>query len=60
MFNELLFQYKCDNFYTPQNEGAIAWNDLDFGIDWGIPMDKVLLSEKDRLYPKLKDAEWLF
>ena len=60
MFNELLFQYKCDNFYTPQNEGAIAWNDLDFGIDWVIPMDKVLLSEKDRLYPKLKDAEWLF
>ena len=55
-----VFQYKCDNFYTPQNEGAIAWDDPDLGIDWGIPMDKVLLSEKDRLHSRLKDAEWLF
>ena len=57
---EVIFQYKCDNFYTPQNEGAIAWDDPDLGIDWGIPMDKVLLSEKDRLHSRLKDAEWLF
>ena len=57
---EVIFQYKCDNFYTPQNEGAIAWDDPDLGIDWRIPMDKVLLSEKDRLHSRLKDAEWLF
>ena len=58
--DKAIVQYKCDNFYTPQNEGAIAWDDPDLGIDWGIPMDKVLLSEKDRLHSRLKDAEWLF
>lgn len=57
---EVIFQYKCDNFYAPQSEGAIAWNDPDLGIDWRIPMDKVLLSEKDKRHPKLKGAEWLF
>ena len=49
----LFFQYKCDNFYTPQNEGAIAWDDPDLGIDWRIPMDKVVLSEKDKRHPRL-------
>ena len=55
-----LFQYKCDNFYAPQSEGAIAWNDPDLHIDWRIPADKVILSEKDKHHPLLKDAEWLF
>ena len=58
--DEVIFQYKCDAFYAPQSEGALAWDDPDLGIDWGIPMDKVLLSEKDRLHSRLKDAEWLF
>lgn len=57
---EVIFQYKCDNFYAPQAEGAIAWDDPDLGIDWGIPADKVILSEKDKHHPRLKDAEWLF
>ena len=57
---EALFQYKCDNFYAPQSEGAIAWDDPDLGIDWQIPADKVILSEKDKHHPRLKDAEWLF
>lgn len=57
---EVIFQYKCDNFYAPQSEGAIAWDDPDLGIDWRIPADKVILSEKDRHHPRLKDAEWLF
>lgn len=57
---EVIFQYKCDNFYAPQSEGAIAWNDPDLGIDWRIPEDKVILSEKDKHHPRLKDAEWLF
>ncbi len=52
-----VFQYKCDNFYAPQSEGAIAWNDEELGIDWRIPADKVILSDKDRHHPLLKDLE---
>ena len=57
---EVIFQYKCDNFYAPQSEGALAWDDPDLGIDWRIPADRVILSEKDRHHPRLKDTEWLF
>lgn len=58
--DEVIFQYKCDNFYAPQSEGALAWDDPDLGIDWQIPTDKVLLSEKDCHHSRLRDAEWLF
>lgn len=58
--DEVVFQYKCDNYYAPQSEGALAWDDPDLGIDWRIPADKVILSEKDRHHPRLKDADWLF
>ena len=58
--DEAVFQYKCDNFYAPQSEGAIAWDDAALAIDWRIPADKVILSEKDKCHPLLKDAEWLF
>ncbi|GFZ42088.1 dTDP-4-dehydrorhamnose 3,5-epimerase [Bacteroides nordii] len=44
---EVIFQYKCDEFYHPEAEGVIAWNDTELGIDWKIPRDKVILSEKD-------------
>ena len=57
---EAVFQYKCDNFYAPQSEGALAWDDPDLGIDWRIPADMVILSEKDRSHPRLKDMDWLF
>lgn len=57
---EAVFQYKCDNFYEPSSEGAIAWDDPQLGIDWRIPADNVVLSEKDRKHPLLKDAEWMF
>lgn len=58
--DEAVFQYKCDDFYAPECEGAVAWDDLELGIDWGIPMEDVILSEKDRKHPMLKDAEGLF
>jgi dTDP-4-dehydrorhamnose 3,5-epimerase len=54
---EAVFQYKCDNFYCRESEGAIAWDDPDLGIDWRIPKDKVILSEKDRNHPRLRDLE---
>ena len=54
---EAVFQYKCDEFYCPEAEGAIAWNDPDVAIDWQIPASDVILSDKDRKHPQLKDAE---
>ncbi|MDR1503314.1 MAG: dTDP-4-dehydrorhamnose 3,5-epimerase [Prevotella sp.] len=56
----VIFQYKCDNYYAPQSEGAIAWDDPDLNIDWKISTDKVILSEKDKENKPLKHAEWLF
>ena len=54
---KVIFQYKCDEFYAPQSEGAIAWDDPDLNIDWLLPRDKILLSEKDRHHPCLRDVE---
>ena len=58
--NVAVFQYKCDNYYCPESEGAIAWNDPALGIDWRIPADKVILSPKDLHHPLLKDSPYLF
>ena len=52
-----IFQYKCDDFYHPEAEGAIAWNDPDIAISWPIPATDVVLSEKDKHHPFLKDFE---
>lgn len=57
---EAVFQYKCDNPYAPQSEGAIAWDDPALGIDWGLPAADVILSEKDRCHPTLDSAPELF
>lgn len=54
---EVVFQYKCDEFYCPEAEGAIAWDDPDLAIDWKLPAEDVILSDKDRKHPRLKDAE---
>ena len=56
----VVFQYKCDNYYAPESEGALAWDDPDLGIDWKIASSDVILSEKDRCHSRLRDAEWLF
>ena len=40
--DEVIFQYKCDNFYAPQSEGALAWDDPDLGIDWRVPANEVV------------------
>jgi dTDP-4-dehydrorhamnose 3,5-epimerase len=55
-----IFQYKCDNLYCKESEGAIAWDDEALGIDWKIPADQVILSEKDANHPLLKDSPYLF
>lgn len=57
---EAIFQYKCDNYYAPQSEGAIAWDDPELGIDWRIPLDSVILSPKDAHHPTLSDSPLFF
>lgn len=52
-----IFQYKCDNFYAPQADGGISILDDSLGIDWQIPTDKTLLSEKDMKHALLKDFD---
>ena len=55
--DEVIFQYKCDNVYAPQSEGAIAWNDPDLAIDWKIPAQQIILSDKDSHHSRLKEIE---
>ncbi|MBR5833668.1 MAG: dTDP-4-dehydrorhamnose 3,5-epimerase [Bacteroidales bacterium] len=52
--DEAVFQYKCDEYYAPQSEGGVAWDDPDLAIDWQIPLEDVRLSEKDRNNPEFK------
>ena len=52
-----VFQYKCDNFYAPQADGGISILDESLSIDWKVPTDKALLSEKDTKHALLKDFE---
>ena len=57
---EAVFQYKCDNFYNKESEGAIAWDDATLAIDWKIPAEKIMLSAKDSNNKGIKDAPYLF
>ena len=50
-----IFQYKCDNFYAPPADGGISIKDDSLGIDWIIPIQNAVLSEKDTKHPLLKD-----
>lgn len=52
-----VFQYKCDNYYAPQSEGGISLLDDSLGIDWKIPVQEAILSEKDKKNPLLEDFD---
>ena len=54
---EVVFQYKCDNFYCPSSEGGLMWNDPTLAIDWRLPADDIILSEKDRHHPFFHEYE---
>lgn len=51
--NNTLFFYKCDNYYCKEAEGGIIFNDAQLNIDWKIPVVDMILSDKDKLLPKL-------
>ena len=51
-----VFQYKCDNFYHPEADAGIQLMDEELGIDWRIPFEQAILSEKDLRHAKLRDA----
>ncbi len=54
------FFYKCDNFYSPQNEGGIIYNDPQINIDWKVADEDIVLSNKDKINPTLADYEKQF
>ncbi|MBO4804999.1 MAG: dTDP-4-dehydrorhamnose 3,5-epimerase [Paludibacteraceae bacterium] len=53
---EAIFTYKVDNVYAPQAEAGIIYNDPQIAINWGVPESDMLLSDKDKISPMLKDA----
>ena len=58
--DDTVFAYKVDNYYSPENDRGIAFDDPDIGIKWPLPPEALKLSDKDRLQPSLKDAELFF
>ena len=50
-----IFAYKVDNYYSPECDRGLAFNDHALGIDWGLPLDQLKLSEKDLKQPGLVD-----
>ena len=55
-----IFMYKCDNYYNRDAERGLAYNDTQLNIDWKIPQDKIIISQKDGILPTLKEAEYNF
>ena len=60
MEDDTVFQYKCDEYYHPESEGGIAWNDPTIGIDWGINNGDIILSTKDQHNPTLAELGEIF
>lgn len=56
--DDVEFLYKADNYYAPEADAGICWNDPDIGVDWGV--ENPILSEKDKKNPLLKDCKELF
>lgn len=52
-----LFSYKCDNFYLPGSEGGLLYNDPTLNIDWKVPPEKIILSDKDKINPTFVDIK---
>jgi dTDP-4-dehydrorhamnose 3,5-epimerase len=57
---EAVVEYKCDNYYAPESEGAIAWDDAELAIDWQLPAEAIILSAKDKNHSTLAECKTLF
>ena len=57
---DTIFSYKVDNYYSPENDRGIAFDDEVLGIDWRIPCGELKLSAKDKTQPKLNETVNLF
>ena len=56
--DEAVFNYKCTDFYTPEYDGGVMWNDPDINIKWPLDgIENILLSEKDKIHPNLKELD---
>jgi dTDP-4-dehydrorhamnose 3,5-epimerase len=55
-----IFAYKVDNYYAPECERGIAFDDAELRIDWQLPLEELLLSDKDKKHPNLSDAVDIF
>lgn len=53
-----VFSYKCDNYYNKASEGSVIWNDPELNVDWKIPAEDVILSEKDAVQPLFSDKNF--
>lgn len=51
-----VFAYKCDNLYCKESEFGIRFDDPTIGVDWQVPADKILVSDKDRMHKEVKDV----
>jgi len=58
--DDTVFAYKVDNYYSPENDRGIAFDDEALGIDWQVPKEELLLSAKDKVQPKLSETEDIF
>ncbi len=57
---DTIFAYKVDNYYSPENDRGIAFDDPELNIDWQLPHSELKLSEKDKAQPKLHETNDLF
>jgi dTDP-4-dehydrorhamnose 3,5-epimerase len=56
---EAIFTYKVDNYYSPENDRGVAFDDESLGINWKLPLEKLQLSEKDKNQIRFKDSEFM-
>lgn len=53
-----VFAYKCDNFYNKESEGGVLWNDEDINVNWQLPLEDVILSDKDAVLTKFEERNF--